>query len=200
MLVRAPYSSGKTSLAQLIHYSLKPKAYIISLVGANGYSWEAFWKKEMRVDWETIAAIKVVVYIIIDEVQISYHKDSKVYSLWDAIKTLANSNPLVKFICFGAYGTPAGMISTPIEFPVTITFTRSGDTPGMAYTNEDFAGLCAKFGSSAFTIDAKAANYLYYMTNGYPGIIGWILVQASTHFKNKRGISFKKLQIESNLL
>lgn len=185
MLVRAPYSSGKTSLAQLLQRQLKrsgQEAYIISLATANGESWSAFWFHRMRKSWAEIVASSEQVYIIIDEVQIAYREQCGVYQeLWKTMKDLSNSNPRVRFICFGAYGSPAGMLPTPIEFHLTVPFAQ------LLYTEQEFTDLCERFQLQRFKIDLPSANYLFHITNGYPGIIGWILVKAHDFFKNRIG-------------
>jgi len=206
VLVRAPYSSGKTSLAQLLHRRLgkNNKAYIISLSKANGESWNAYWLREIGIDWAEIATSRQLVYVIIDEVQVSYRSECGAHDLWSIIKDLANSNPQVRFICFGAYGTPLGMLPTPIEFQFTISFgQQSAGMPGMVYTQKEFVDLCTRFAQAGFAIDLKSANFLYYITNGYPGIIGWILLQAYNNFKNSRDRGAAQLYVylhSANLL
>ncbi len=90
LLVRAPFASGKTSLAQLLHKHLRAnkKAFVVTLATAGITSWTDCWAQQTRTQWSLIKSSTEPVYVIIDEVQESYHETSKTYDLWRDIKGL----------------------------------------------------------------------------------------------------------------
>jgi len=90
LLVCAPFASGKTSLAQLLQQYLRAHktAYVITLARADVSSWSDCWLQQTGTPWNTIIYSTEPMYVIIDEVQISYPETSKTYNLWKDIKGL----------------------------------------------------------------------------------------------------------------
>lgn len=89
LLVRAPFASGKTSLAQLLHYFLsqdKKNVHVVTLAEAD-VSWSECFLHQTGLQWSDITHTGPV-YVIIDEVQISYPQDSSTNGLWKSIKGL----------------------------------------------------------------------------------------------------------------
>jgi len=187
LLVRGPFASGKTALAQLIHHHLcqdKKTAYIVTLAGDNIFSWTECWFKQTGVLWEAISNSEPV-YVIIDEVQVSYPPQSSTSGLWGEIKRLSGMNSAVYFICIGSYGGLQQGPSTPIDFPSFVSLNPHNGTPGLAYTPEEFQVLCKLFPvHGGVEIDERSSNYIFHLTGGHPGIIGLILKHIHHHGKD----------------
>lgn len=179
LLVRGPFGSGKTAVAQLLHYHLRHvnnTVYIITLSGYSG-SWEDCWFRQTGVEWDTVIHANAPVYVIIDEVQRSYPATSSTHDLWGFIKNAVGMEQQVRYICIGSYGDPEQTV-TPHTFPLAavVTLYPHNGTPGLAYTQEEFGVLCQLFKErGGFEIDERSANYIYHMTGGHPGITGWVL-------------------------
>lgn len=106
VLVRGPYCSGKTSIAQLLAHRLlrdNQTAYIVTLLYSG--NWETCWFTQTKVPWSTIMASSSPVFVIINEVQHSYAQDSPVHDLWKSLKlsTQKAERNNVHYICIGAY-------------------------------------------------------------------------------------------------
>lgn len=90
LLVRAPFASGKTSLAQLLQRYLRAEhaAYVVSLADGDVPSWSECWFQQTGTPWKVIKSSAKLVYVIIDEVQDSYPETSMTHGLWKDIKGL----------------------------------------------------------------------------------------------------------------
>lgn len=91
LLIRAPFASGKTSLAQLLHKHLranKKNTFVVTLATAGITSWSDCWAQQTGTQWSLIKSSTEPMYVIIDEAQESYHEASKTYELWKDIKGL----------------------------------------------------------------------------------------------------------------
>jgi hypothetical protein len=154
LLVRGPFASGKTALVQLLHFHLSSAnktAYAISLSGSNG-TWHEWWLKQLKVQWDTIAESKEPVFVLIDEMQLSYSATSNTHNLWECVKnahTTATTLQKVHFICVGAYGWRDQTV-TPDCFgdKAFVSLRSHNGTPGLAYTPDEFLALCKVFLSS----------------------------------------------------
>jgi hypothetical protein len=52
--------------------------------------WTEYWLAQTGVEWKAIMNSDKPVYVIIDEVQVGYPKDSSVYGLWAMVKRVIN--------------------------------------------------------------------------------------------------------------
>lgn len=181
LLVRGPFASGKTALAQLLQYHLREKgeiAYAIQIQDVKNREWESAWLKKAEVPWEAVTKSTRPVYVIIDEVQESYSPTTPINNLWAHVKS-ANSARIVRYICIGAYGDPE-QAPTPstLELAPSITLHPHNGTPGLKYTSEEFRDLCKLFEAYCqrlgrpIKIDETSANYIYHLTGEHPGFIG----------------------------
>lgn len=80
-------------------------------------NWRDYWLAETGVEWEKIMQTDKPVYVIIDEVQIGYPKDSSLYGLWSQVKKVVNAKAQqIRFIFIGSYGEPqSGGTPTPVH-------------------------------------------------------------------------------------
>lgn len=83
----------------------------------SGVNWINYWFEQTGVAWQAIMSSDTPVYVIIDEVQIGYPKDSSLYGLWSEVKEVINAKALqVRFIFIGSYGEPqSGGAPTPFH-------------------------------------------------------------------------------------
>lgn len=210
VLVRAPFASGKTSTAQLLYRYFKSneenisteignKAFIVTAAGnKTEKSWADHWFLQTQASWNTVCSTSTeegVRYIIIDEAQITYPKDNSMHEeLWGNgadIKLLKQRQANIRFIFIGSYGNPnaSGGSSTPTDFPNPVISLFPSKLAkkefGLAYTSDEFIALCEKFKRGrGFDINHEAQNYIFHMTRGHPGIVGYILMTIYQYAKD----------------
>lgn len=159
--------------------------------------WTEYWLAQTGVEWEAIMNSDKPVYVIIDEVQVGYPKDSPVYGLWAMVKRVINEKAQqVRFIFIGSYGEPqSGGAPTPFHDDIQpgaiiSLHTHNGTylislfiaspidkriigTPGLAYVKGEFLALCKSFETFCrIPIDDRCTNFIYYISEGNPGIVG----------------------------
>ncbi len=193
LLVRAPFASGKTALAQLLHFHIRQTNTAVHLATVAGCAvpWPQYWFEQTKVPWDAIVNSNKPVYVIIDEVQISYPETHIANSLWGSIKRLIGEKKhLVRFLCIGSYGDPVN-ISTPVDPSSYVSLHPYNGTPGMAYTREEFRDLITLFQDySRVPIDDRSADFIFHMTDGHPGIVGFILRSV---YEQRKPFSFDRM-------
>jgi hypothetical protein len=72
----------------------------------------------------------------------------------------------------------------PLTFPpaAIVSLRAHNGTPGLVYTTDEFGLLCKAFVEYCrIPIDDRSANYIFHMTDGHPGLSGFILRSVYEH-------------------
>jgi len=207
ILVRAPFYSGKTSTAILLHSELQriPNASVLFISMNNGpyTDWNSYWQSQTSSSWvkyEQEEHKDKFRFLIIDEAQRCYSEPNS--GLWEFIKRIqrdANSKDSV--ILFSAYGAKAQIgevMMTPFAFPPenVMSLERNGQLPGLLLTDEEMKEIISSFENiNNFKLDRKIKNYLFHISNGFVGIVKFSLERIPIEFGNRL-----QVEVHSTLL
>lgn len=210
ILVRAPPSSGKTSICQLLEKRLVTSpaspsrtVYVSGLWIRQSKDFMAFWEQNFAVGWDEWSWQAVTTYLIVDEAQCLYGEESSSGAcnsdaFWGALKGIVSRSKL-HVALFSAYGyrqAPAGF-ATPISFDDVQCFSM----PDLMIKFDEAVELAHIFllnmkeGSIVLPSELpELARYLFLHTGGHIGLMRDALVHIVNRYRGKVGVTWPVLR------
>ncbi len=199
LIVKAPYFSGKTSLAQLMdrHFkSLIEVCYITMGTAPLDYTWNVFFKSKSKEDWMVWVNRANMKVLLLDEAQVTYavakHATTE---LWNVVKFgFQGQHPNVAILMFAGYGPGTlDTIGTPFQMPdahiISLTPRPSLDPtkaiPGLLLTQPEFDEMMTKLAQLNFKLDDPTKTYLQHITGGHVGLLKRTLELLEEEFVNQ---------------
>eukprot|EP01132_Coremiostelium_polycephalum_P005323 gene5323-6629_t len=198
LLIRGPSQSGKTSLGQLFESYVGNLGHIVKRVSlawpladqvemktVEAY-FNAFWVKYTGMTPSQLIenSTNEPVYIIIDDVQISYQVSSTHNYLWTILKGVIQKFPYkLRFLLIGSYGYDTiGSASAPISQ------LKSLDIDFLNYSKQEFQEACSKL---PVPISNNIKEIIWDYTNGHIGSLYFCLNKIIEVYKEgSKGVDF----------
>ncbi|CAB4446927.1 unnamed protein product [Rhizophagus irregularis] len=209
ILVRSPPFSGKTSVAQILEYTLvnapefsNYRVIRISLLWKIGINWDTFgekWKRIVGVSWEewTNQCDLIPTILIVDEAQLIYGKEKKVDGnnkesadqFWMIVKGLLQEVTRINIIMFAAYGYRSSN-HTGLTTPVTLPELNCKSLIDINFTPSELKKYVEKFSSKYFKnlsqrSVSKLYKYILVVTEGHAGLVRHILTSIENGMKKR---------------
>ena len=202
VLVRGTPSSGKTTLATLLHNYCKARGDRVVYISGWRVEYHGIETLTSECERAGYRGIQIEIFsnvditFIIDEAQDSYGDTG----LWNFIKAQNNKHPGPKICLFSSYGSPSsGMVPrrhfTPDSFHITqrVSIIRSPvtDAPDIClfYNETEFEDVVKRYcmnPTTRLSLDNAAWTYLFSITNGHPGAVISMLSYIFKVFTSRR--------------
>jgi hypothetical protein len=181
ILVHAPPFSGKTSLAQILEYTLvrapefkNHRVIRISLLWESNFNWNTFgekWKKIIGISWvEWVNQRNLIPSIlIVDEAHLIYEKEKNIDGndkesadqFWMVVKSAIQEMANIKIIMFATYRYKSNF-NTGLTTFVTLPSSHYKSLIDINFTPSELKKYVEKFSSKYFkNLDPLSISNLY---------------------------------------